>query len=154
MKPRIQIIRGLPGSGKTTLAVNHYPHLMRVETDMFFTTGGEYIFTLERNRRAVQWFLITVADLCRQGMDFVVTGVFAAHTERLDKVVETALAHGYSVFIQTQTADYGNIHGVPQAHLDAMRRDFASDEELAKRYGTKVIFGLMSEKLKLRGATT
>lgn len=149
-KPRLQIIRGLPGSGKTTLAVKRYPHLMRVETDMFFTIGGEYVFTLARNRKAVRWFRDMVDKLCSAKMDFVVTGVFAAHTERLDEVVLTALKHGYDIYIKTLTSDFGNTHNVPKSHLDSMRRDFAPNHELLMRYGPTVIFGLMPKKLKVK----
>ena len=55
-KPRLQIIRGLPGSGKTSLAIDRYSHLLRIETDMFFMRKGKYTFTLDLNKKAVKWF--------------------------------------------------------------------------------------------------
>lgn len=54
-RPRLQIIRGLPGSGKTTLALKNFSHLMRIETDMFFSRGGKYVFTLDLNKQAVNY---------------------------------------------------------------------------------------------------
>lgn len=147
--PRLQIIRGLPGSGKTTLAARLYPHIMRIETDMFFTRGGEYRFTLERNAEVVELFCAAVRSFCEARMDLVLTGVFAAHTERLGRVVVWAKAFGYDVFIQTLTDNFGNTHGVPPEHLEAMRKNFVSDEELREIYGTDVVFGLMSTGLKL-----
>ena len=77
--PRMQIIRGLPGSGKTTLAVKRYSQLMRLETDMLFYRRGAYRFNLENNRKAVDFFMESVSYFCSFGFDFVVTGVFLSN---------------------------------------------------------------------------
>lgn len=149
-KPRLQIIRGLPGSGKTSLALDRYSHLMRIETDMFFTRRGKYVFTLELNKNAVKWFNKTVRDIAKTGMDFVVTGVFAAHTERLANTISTGLDCGYDVYIKTLTKNYGNIHDVPEEHLKAMRNVFVSERKLRQIYKSKEIhFGLMPRGFKV-----
>lgn len=150
-KPRLQIIRGLPGSGKTTLALSRYSNLMRIETDMYFSREGEYRFTLPLNRKACVWFLKAVENFCIQGFDFVTTGVFAAHTERLSSVIETALQYGYEVYIKTLTDSHGSIHGVPKEHLDAMKASFVLEQELKRTYRDekKVHFGLMPKKYPL-----
>lgn len=143
-RPRLQIIRGLPGSGKSTLAIREYPSLLRLETDMYFSRGGEYVFTLDLNKKAVKWFNKTVCNIAKTGMDFVLTGVFAAHTERLTKVVEAGIENGYDVYIKTLTDSFGNIHNVCKEHLDAMRRDFMPERELKKLFPMKEVhFGLM-----------
>ena len=149
-RPRLQIIRGLPGSGKTTLVLECFPHLMRVETDMFFTRGGKYTVTLDLNKKAVKWFNKTVRDLCKTGMDFVVTGVFAAHTERLANTISTGVDYGYDIYIKTLTKNYGNIHEVPEEHLKAMRNSFVSERELKHIYRAKGLhFGLMPRGFKV-----
>lgn len=149
-RPRLQIIRGLPGSGKTSLALDRYSPLMRIETDMFFTRGGRYTFTLDLNKKAVKWFNKTVRDLCKTGMDFVVTGVFAAHTERLANTISAGVDYGYDVYIKTLTKNYGNIHEVPEEHLKAMRDGFVSERELKHIYRAKGLhFGLMPRGFKV-----
>lgn len=150
-RPRLQIIRGLPGSGKTTLAMSKWPQLMRLETDMYFYREKEYRFTLDLNLAAVEWFSAMVEDFCRCGFDFVTTGVYAAHTERLTRVVDIALANGYEVYIKTLSADYGSVHRVPKHDLDSMKRAFVPEKELKKLYkGNKQVhFGLMPTKYTL-----
>lgn len=148
-RPRLQIIRGLPGSGKTTLALKNFSHLMRIETDMFFSRGGKYVFTLDLNKQAVKWFNKTINNFAKTGMDFVVTGVFAAHTERLEKTIQAGLDNGYDVYVETLNTDFGNIHNVPQEHLDAMKAAFISERELKSKYkgNKRVHFGVMDGRL-------
>ena len=152
-RPRLQIIRGLPGSGKTTLALKMYPHLLRLETDMFFYSKGAYRFTMERNRTAVDWFREEVMRLCGYDIDFVVTGVFAAHTERLEFVIEMALIAGYDVYIKTLTTQFKGIHAVPEEHFNAMKATFLPEKELKKMYPRKdfpqIHFGLMDKGMEL-----
>lgn len=64
-RPRLQVIRGLPGSGKTTLALKRYPHLLRLESDFFFYTRGAYRFSLPRNKKAVDWLFNAVKMFCQ-----------------------------------------------------------------------------------------
>lgn len=150
-RPRLQIIRGLPGSGKTTLALKRYPHLLRLETDMFFYSKGEYRFSMKRNEMAVEWFLSEVELLCSGEVDFVATGVFAAHTERLQETIVRALDHGYDVYVKTLTTQFKGIHGVPQEHFDAMKASFIPEDDLRRAYKhiERVHFGLMDKGMTL-----
>ena len=152
-KPRLQILRGLPGSGKSTLAIEKYPSLMRVETDMFFTRGGEYIYTPARNLKAVIWFEDMVFNCCYAKMDFVATGVFTAHTERLERCIRTALDFGYEVYIKTLPPKFQNTHNVAAEDFKAMNDAFVSERELKRQYKRfrHVHFGLMPNKITIGG---
>ena len=142
---------GPSGSGKTTLALERYSNLMRLETDMYFSREGEYRFTLDLNKKAVEWFIDETAHVANTGMDFVLTGVFAAHTERLDKVIQIGIDHGYDVYVHTLIDSHGSVHGVPEEHLNAMRESFVNEEQLKESYADKAMvhFGLMDNEYPL-----
>lgn len=150
-RPRLQIIRGLPGSGKTTLALRRYPHLLRLETDLYFYSKGAYRFSLYRNAEAIEWFKDEVDNLCMRDIDFVVTGVFSAHTERLDYVIKVALDYDYEVYIKTLKTQYEGVHGVPKEHFESMRAAFLPERTLRKMYvgDPSVHFGLMPTRYPL-----
>lgn len=145
MKPRLQIIRGLPGSGKSTLAARRWPRLLKLESDFYFERGGEYKYTDERNVEACRWLLIESSRILELGIDFVVCGVFSAHTENLDKFVEFALESGYEVWIETAGGNYQNVHGVKAEDLTAMKAAFKSHAEIVAQYRETpgVKFGVM-----------
>lgn len=150
--PRLQIIRGMPGSGKTTLAIAKYPSLMRLETDMCFTRGAEYIFSKVRNRSAVKWFNCLFFNCCHEKMDFVVTGVFAAHTESLELCIDSARMFGYEVYIKTLSPKFKNIHNVASKDYEAMKETFVPEKQLRDLYKNDkhIHFGLMPSKIKIR----
>lgn len=76
--PRLMLIRGLPGSGKTTRALGYkkqgYKHL---ETDMFFQSGNEYVFDEVKLPDAHSWCLQQTLAALMGGERVVVANVFA-----------------------------------------------------------------------------
>lgn len=145
MKPRLQIIRGLPGSGKSTRAAK-WPHLLRLEVDYYFHRAGRYEFGAERNKSAEWWLTGQISQICRLGIDFVVCGVFSGGTtENLDVVVRMARESGYEIWIKTMEADFGNVHGVRAEDYERMADGFMLAEELRCMYADRpdVHFGEM-----------
>ena len=53
-RPRLLIVRGLPGSGKSTYVRNNYPGLFTLETDCFNCVGGQYYWTPDRSKEAIK----------------------------------------------------------------------------------------------------
>ena len=142
----MQIIRGLPGAGKTTLALKEYPDIFRIEADMFFTRGGKYYFMTELVGESTKWFYDTIRLAVSSGVDIVLTGVFPGHsTSRLPNVIAMALENDYEVYIKTLLTDYGNTHGVPEKQLGMMKKAFVPEEVLSSIYAEhrQVHFGLM-----------
>jgi predicted kinase len=128
MEKVLYIVRGIPGSGKSTFAktlVNKdYCHK---EADMYFVDGdGSYNFEPSKIKDAHKW--------CQEEMDFlmrlehspvVVSNTFTQEWE-MGPYFELAKTYGYKVFsIVVENRHEGtNEHGVPDEVLTKMRERF------------------------------
>ena len=110
------LIRGLPGSGKTTmaavLAMIGYKHF---EADMFFEVGGVYRYDSSRIRDAHAWCKQSTQDALTAGTRVVVSNTFT----RLD---EMGPYRSMTTNLQVIEArgQWENVHGVPAEMLARM----------------------------------
>ena len=124
------IIRGLPGSGKTTLA----QHLVkteieaglscwtRVEADMYFVEDGVYKFDPSKIRDAHAWCQKTVKSLLASGQNVIVSNTFTTMKEvqfYLDLVSKDDL-----MIIHCDDQNFGSIHNVPAETIEKMKARF------------------------------
>lgn len=118
----ITVVRGLPGSGKSTFCRNTFPERYHVENDMFLMTNGKYCFTPERRDAAIMWCQKSVEIAMKCGMDICVSNVFPrCKTIRLYE--EMAMKYGYDFEVIRMTGKYGNIHNVPKDVLESMEEN-------------------------------
>lgn len=118
-QPILRIVRGLPGSGKSTYARKFGGIL--IESDMALYTGDQYIWTPERLDKAINWVRAMFQINVQYGNDINLVGVFTRE-KNFRHHIEFAEKNGYKVEVIRCTADYGNIHNVPQESLDRMAR--------------------------------
>ena len=109
------IIRGAPGSGKTTLAKNDYIDYCLVEADQYFMTDGMYKFDHTRIKEAHIWCQNKVKDNLSKGIKTVVANTF---TKKWELEFYLNLTNDFKV-IHLVTM-YGNIHGVPEEIVKRM----------------------------------
>jgi predicted kinase len=129
MEKMLYIVRGIPGSGKSTFAKNlvgekDYCHK---EADMFFVDrDGNYNFEPSKIKDAHQW--------CQEEMDFlmrlehspvVVSNTFTQEWE-LQPYYELAIKYGYyvtSIIVENRHGGV-NEHDCPEDKIELMRNRF------------------------------
>lgn len=130
------LIRGLPGSGKSTLAqvlqpvynANHY------EADMYFMKDGTYRFDGSQLGNAHRWCQDQTELSLRNQTSVIVSNTFTTVKE-LRPYFEIAQKYGIIPTCYQTCNNWGNIHGVPDEKLVAMRNRFQHDiSDLLKEF--------------------
>lgn len=125
-KQIIYIIRGVPGSGKTTEAkrmMDGDPDLQHFEADMFFETKGEYNFNFAKIKEAHEWCQSQVHECLKNGKSVIVSNTFVRKWE-MEVYIKMAKELGINYEIKRMIGGFQNVHGVPETIVERMRRDF------------------------------
>lgn len=120
------IVRGLPGSGKSTFAKSLGGE--HIETDMFFVDRetGEYKFDATKLKLAHNWCAIQVQKaMVEDEPKIIVSNTFTQEWE-MKTYYDLAKMHGYRVFsiIVENRHDGINEHNVPEEKLEQMKHRF------------------------------
>lgn len=120
------LIRGLPGSGKSTLgralAELGWLHL---ETDQFFVQDGHYLFDESRLAQVHGLCLAQSMEALAQGRCVVVTNVFHLH-EHMWPYMEAARDAGVGFRVVEASGSWPSVHAVPSLKVRAMRAAWES----------------------------
>lgn len=113
------LVRGLPGSGKSTYARN-LKDFELYEADMFHIHRNVYKFESHNITNSHVWCLgMTMAALAK-GKNVVISNTFTRLKE-LKPYIDIALQLDVGYEVVTMRGEYGSIHGVPESTMEAMR---------------------------------
>lgn len=117
----LYIIRGLPGSGKTTIArkigCSHF------EADMYFYNNGKYEWDPKKLPSAHMWCKTMVTQQLKRNLDVVVSNVFSK-CWMIDEYIKIAKLTNTEYKVIKIVGDHGNIHSVPQEVIDKMKEEW------------------------------
>ena len=120
---RLVLIRGVPGSGKSTFAQKSFPGVFHLENDMFHIRDGEYRFDFRRQKDAVKWCMEAADRALGIGMDVVVSNTFVRRRFVL-AYKSLADSHNADFSVYRMTGNWGSVHAVPESVMESMRSGF------------------------------
>lgn len=129
------IVRGLPGSGKSTYAkkLADETGAVHIESDMYFEQGGEYKFDPSKLQAAHKWCQNEFRRLYQAGKDIIVSNTFTQIWEA--EIYFDFFDIVYETEVITLTENFGSIHGVPEITLERMKKRFDSHEKFCEHFG-------------------
>jgi predicted kinase len=118
--PTLIIIRGLPGSGKTTIAKTRYPSHVLCEADQYFEGENEkYEFDPTKLPKAHEACFQKAKEALFKGHSVVVANTFVRTWE-----YQRYLDLPFTIKVVEAKGNYGSIHSVPLEVIERMRKRY------------------------------
>lgn len=128
MTNKLVLIRGLPGSGKSTVARQYFNDCVHLEADMYFTSpAGNYVYDPVKIKQAHAWCQESTKIFLNNKKDVVVSNTFTTHKE-IDFYINYAKENSIPYIIFRMNNNYGSIHNVPEETIEKMKARFEDIE--------------------------
>jgi len=121
----LYLVRGLPGSGKSTYAKTLVPTGAHFEADQYFMKGQKYDFDPTKLKDAHAECLARTHRAMKSGnyKAVAVSNTFTMKWE-MQPYIDLAKSLGWTLQVIRTTGKYKSIHGVPQDSIDRMQSRF------------------------------
>jgi predicted kinase len=134
------IMRGIPGSGKSTYIKNYYPEAKVCSADHYFETPRGYFFDASKLSQAHGHCKRSVLDAMEQGAPLIVLDNTNIKLAWFKEYIETAKRFGYEVgavrmICDPEEAFKRNSHGVPKDKIVSFKERL--DASPRRRMGRK-----------------
>lgn len=122
---KLTLVRGLPGSGKTTLArkLAAESGSLHFEADLYLEAKGDYQQRVAQRgmlKRAQNWCRQMTENALRTGQNVVVSNTFTTHSE-MYPYRRLAKTYGAQLEVVVCRGTYGSVHRVPAMVFARMR---------------------------------
>ena len=121
------LIRGIPGSGKTTLAASLSKawNFCHYEADQYFTqeSTGEYVFNPKYLEHAHRHCFLNTKEALEAGYSVIVSNTFTRKWE-MESYQNLAASMGVQLSILICNNEFQNTHGVPEKKVRQMKERF------------------------------
>lgn len=114
----LYLIRGLPGSGKSTRAKQM--NCFHVEADMFFVRNGKYVFIPHLLPKAHLWCQDKAREAISSGFDVAVSNTFTTNWE-MRPYFTMAKETNTAVHVIECVGDFGSVHEIPERTITSMK---------------------------------
>jgi len=140
---KLILIRGLPGSGKTTLAETWADNMAAVhlEADHYFEVGDMYFFNAAYLSDAHRRCHRMTEEAMKLLEDVVVSNTFTRIWE-MKSYFTLAAAYGYDIRVVRCMSEYTSIHNVPPEKLVQMEERFEDYESESLHYSGHTFLSL------------
>ena len=126
------LVRGLPGSGKSTLGniilqlPNNNPQEVLSTDDFFINNDGEYIFDASKLKEAHNYCQFRCSERMRQQRARIVVANTFTEEWEMEPYFEMANRYNYRIHTIIVENRHGNenVHGVPEDKLQKMKKRF------------------------------
>lgn len=120
---RLNLFRGVPGSGKSSAAQRMFPGVLLVENDMFHMRDGRYRWKAQSMPRAISWCVDMVRTALENGMDVCVANTFTKRkfVKAYQKIAED---FGAEFHVYRCVGRFKNVHNLSEEMVAGFEKAF------------------------------
>lgn len=117
----LRLMRGAPGSSKSTSAKRMFPGTLLLENDMFLISDDQYKWSKERVRAGIDLCMKMTKMALENGSDVVVANTF---TKRrfVESYRQLAEKYGANFEVYRCRGNYKNVHGLDDNMVESFKK--------------------------------